>query len=190
MSRVTMIDNYDSFTYNLVQYLQEMGAAVTTLRNDVCSVDEVVATAPDLFVISPGPSMPENAGVSLGLVAACADKQLPLFGVCLGHQCIGQHFGAKVVRADLPMHGKVSPIHHQATGCFEKLASPLDATRYHSLVIDPDSVPDTLEVTATSDDGVIQAIRHKTLPIEGVQFHPESVLTEVGKQILGNVLRR
>ena len=186
--RVIMIDNYDSFTYNLVQYLQEMGAVVTTLRNDDLSIADLMNKSCELFVISPGPSTPEHAGLSLQLVEQCAKQARPLFGVCLGHQCIGQYFGGKVVRAQLPMHGKVSAIHHQGQGAFRGLASPLQATRYHSLIVERSSLPPTLQITAETDDAIIMGLKHKTLPIEGVQFHPESVLTETGKQLLHSVL--
>ena len=185
---VTMIDNYDSFTFNLVQYLMELGVKVTTYRNDTKSAQDIVAEKPDAILISPGPSTPDNAGVSLNLVQACAKEKRPLVGVCLGHQSIGQSFGGKIVRANVPHHGKVSPISHTDKGVFKGLPNPFEATRYHSLVIDPKSLPEDLEVTAQTKDGTIMGIRHKNLPIEGVQFHPESVLTISGKKLLANFL--
>ena len=187
--RVTMIDNYDSFTFNLVQYLQELGIQVTTYRNDVRSAEALVAERPDFFVLSPGPSDPEHAGVCLELVLAASQAHLPLLGVCLGHQAIGQAFGATIKRC-LPMHGKVSPIHHDGQGVFAHLESPCDATRYHSLVLDPNSLPSDLVVTAKTTDGIVMGIRHRTRLIEGIQFHPESVLTVAGRQMLENFARQ
>lgn len=183
--KVTMIDNYDSFTYNLVQYLQELGASVTTIRNDQISVAQAMSLACDAFVISPGPSNPDNAGICLELVSACAAKAKPLFGVCLGHQCIGQAFGGNVVKSPLPMHGKVSQISHNQTNAFKGLENPLGATRYHSLIVDAATLPKTLQVTAKCGDEIM-GLKHRDLPIEGVQFHPESVLTPLGHQILAN----
>jgi anthranilate synthase component 2 len=185
--RVVMIDNYDSFTYNLVQYLAGLGLAVETRRNDELTAEALTATPPGFFVISPGPSDPAHAGVSLALIARCAQLRLPLFGVCLGQQAIGEAFGGKVVRAPVPKHGKLSKIEHRGEGVFRALPSPFTATRYHSLVVDQATLPDCLAVTATSaDDGLVMGLKHKTLPIEGVQFHPESVLTEHGLTLLRN----
>ncbi len=184
--KAVMIDNYDSFTYNLVQYLQELKVEVTTLRNDEKSVDALVALKPHLFVLSPGPSAPDQAGVCLELLRRAETLNLPVLGVCLGHQAIGQAFGGNVVRAILPMHGKVSAIHHHDTGVFKGLPNPLTATRYHSLIVDKKSLPADLEITAETDDGVIMGLRHKRCLIEGVQFHPESVLTERGREMLAN----
>lgn len=186
--RTIMIDNYDSFTFNVVQYLQELGCDVTTYRNDEKGVAELVAERPQLFVLSPGPSTPDTAGVTLPLIPAAAVAGIPLLGVCLGLQAIGQAFGGKVVRAALPMHGKVSEIRHQGRGMFKGLPSPLLATRYHSLVVARDGLPDVLEVTADVADGTIMGLRHKKHLIEGVQFHPESVLTVEGKNMLRNFL--
>ena len=187
-----MIDNYDSFTWNLVQYLGELGCEVKVVRNDEWSVDQVAAAAPSHVVISPGPCTPNEAGVSLELLGRLAG-QLPIFGVCLGHQAIGQAFGGKVVRARQIMHGKTSLIHHTGQGVFRNLPNPFEATRYHSLVVEKDSLPDCLEVTAWTQnpDGSIDEImglRHRTLPVEGVQFHPESILTQHGRELLGNFL--
>ncbi len=188
--RLLMIDNYDSFTYNLVQYLGEFGVDVDVVRNDTTSVDEVMAREPTGIVISPGPGEPKDAGISIDTVLACADRGRPLLGVCLGHQAIGVAFGGKIVRARSIMHGKVSSIEHDGRGVFEGLASPLVATRYHSLVIDAGSCPDVLSVTARTEDGEIMGVRHRDQPIEGVQFHPESILTRDGKALLGSFLAR
>ncbi len=182
-----MIDNYDSFTYNLVQYLSELGEEVRVYRNDEIGVSEVVKLKPDRVVISPGPCTPNEAGVSLDLIRECAGK-FPILGVCLGHQSIGQAFGGKIVRAPRIMHGKISPIHHDAKTIFKKLDNPFEATRYHSLVIEPSSLPDCLEKTAWTQEGEIMGVRHKEYKIEGVQFHPESILTISGKQLLKNFL--
>jgi anthranilate synthase component 2 len=184
--RATVIDNYDSFTFNLVQYLQELGIGLTVLRNDAVGADELTRSPPDFFVLSPGPSNPDQAGVCLDLIAACAQKNLPLLGVCLGHQAIGQAFGGKVVRGREPVHGKTAQILHNDKGVFKHLPSPFTATRYHSLIVDRSSLPDCLEVSAELEDGVIMGLKHKTRLIEGVQFHPESVLTEHGHQMLAN----
>lgn len=184
--KTIVIDNYDSFTYNLVQYFQELGVDVQVTRNDAHTVDELLTAKPDFFVISPGPSTPDQAGVSLRLITACAQQGVPLLGVCLGHQAIGQAFGGKVIRATLPMHGKVSAIRHRGEGVFRGLKDPLTATRYHSLIVERASLPASLEVTAWTDDGTIMGLRHKTARIEGVQFHPESVLTEDGLGMLRN----
>jgi anthranilate synthase component 2 len=182
-----MIDNYDSFTYNLVQYLGELGEDVVVRRNDEITLDEVAALEPDHIVISPGPCTPNEAGVSVPLIERFAGK-IPLLGVCLGHQSIGQAFGGHIVHAKELMHGKTSAIKHTGEGVFRALPTPLQATRYHSLVIERDTLPDCLEVTAWSDDGEIMAVRHKSLPVEGVQFHPESILTEHGHDLLRNFL--
>lgn len=178
-----MVDNYDSFTYNLVQYLQELQIDVTTVRNDQVPLDTMTKDF-DFGVISPGPSSPDNSGQCLKVIEVASQNKWPLFGVCLGHQCIGQYFGAEIVKFDPPMHGKVSDIHHHDKGCFEGLPNPMQATRYHSLVIEQKTLPDCLEQTAESADGVIQGVRHKALPIESVQFHPESVLTQNGHYML------
>ena len=183
-----MIDNYDSFTYNLVQYFGELKQEVVVFRNDEVSLQEVAALNPSYIVISPGPCTPNEAGISVPLIERFAGK-IPILGVCLGHQSIGQAFGGKVVHAKQIMHGKVSLIHHQGEGVFNGLNEPFAATRYHSLVVERESLPDALEVTAWTDDGEIMGVRHKSLPIEGVQFHPESVLTEFGHKLLQNFLR-
>ncbi|MGE5546051.1 MAG: anthranilate synthase component II [Solirubrobacterales bacterium] len=182
-----LIDNYDSFTYNLWHYLGEMGAKVEVRRNDALSVDEALALAPEGIVISPGPCDPDRAGICLELIARAAGK-VPLFGVCLGHQAIGQAFGGKVVRAPKPMHGKVDTIEHDGTGCFAGVASPFSATRYHSLVVDRATLPDCLHVSAWSGDGMIMGLAHKDLPIWGVQFHPESIETQHGHRMLKNFI--
>ncbi len=194
---LVMIDNYDSFTYNLVQYFQTLGTHVKVIRNDGASVDDLVSNPKtDLFVISPGPSTPDQAGVSLELIRACQVHKKPLLGVCLGHQAIGQAFGAKIIRAPLPVHGKVAQIyHHQGggKGVFKGLPSPLKATRYHSLVIDHETLPDCLEITAATSPesgGIIMGVRHREAPIEGVQFHPESILTEHGLTMLQNFVNQ
>ncbi len=187
MTRVTLIDNYDSFTFNLVHYLGALGAQVSVWRNDEISVADVIAPKPDAIVLSPGPCTPNEAGICLDLIRA-ASAQTPILGVCLGHQAIGQVFGGTVVRAPAPMHGKVSTIHHNARGVFRGIIGPFKATRYHSLTIDPLSAPADLEVSATSDDGIIMGLAHKTLPVHGVQFHPESILSEHGHLMLKNFL--
>jgi anthranilate synthase component 2 len=188
--RLLMIDNYDSFTYNLVQYLAEFGAEVEVHRNDAGTIDELLKGAPNGVVISPGPGDPGGAGVSLDMVAACAERGFPLLGVCLGHQSIGMAFGGRIVRARSIMHGKLSEVSHDGRGVFAGIASPLTATRYHSLVIDEASCPDELEITARTDDGEIMGVRHVEKPIEGVQFHPESIMTECGKALLKNFIER
>ena len=185
--RVLVIDNYDSFTYNLVQYLGELGAEVVVRRNDELSADEIPALNPDRIVISPGPCTPNEAGISLEAVEK-APKDVPVLGVCLGHQAIGQAFGGRVVRASEPVHGKTSKILHDGEGVYRGLPQGFEATRYHSLVIEPGSVPECLEVTSRTEDGVIMGVRHRELPVEGVQFHPESVLTERGRALLANFL--
>ena len=182
-----MIDNYDSFTYNLVQYLGELGQDVRVVRNDEVTVEEIGSLAPERIVISPGPCTPNEAGVSLPVIARFAGK-IPILGVCLGHQAIGQAFGGKIVHAKTLMHGKVSPIHHAGTGVFRGLPSPFNATRYHSLAIERASCPAELEITAWTDDGEIMGVRHRSLTVEGVQFHPESILTEHGHALLRNFL--
>ncbi|KJZ07200.1 MULTISPECIES: aminodeoxychorismate/anthranilate synthase component II [Halomonas] len=191
---ILMLDNYDSFTYNIVQYLGELGAEVVTRRNDTISLDEIEAMAPSHIVVSPGPCTPNEAGISLELIRHFAGK-LPLLGVCLGHQAIGQVFGGKVVRAPQVMHGKTSDIRHAGQGVFKGLDDPLSVTRYHSLVVERESLPECLEITAWTDDddvtpGLIMGLRHKELPIEGVQFHPESILSRQGHEMLANFLER
>ena len=182
-----LLDNYDSFTYNLRHYLGELGAEVEVRRNDAVSADEALILGAEGIVISPGPCDPDRAGICLEVVEKAAGR-LPVLGVCLGHQCIGQAFGAKVVRAPKPMHGKISEITHNATGVLAAIPSPFKATRYHSLTQEPGSLPDCLEITAESDDGVIQGIAHRDLPLHGVQFHPESIASEYGHRLLGNFL--
>jgi anthranilate synthase/aminodeoxychorismate synthase-like glutamine amidotransferase len=185
---ILLLDNYDSFTYNLYQYLGELGADVRVVRNDETTAGEVVASGPEAVVISPGPGTPDQAGISLDLIRRCAGR-VPLLGVCLGHQALGQAFGGKVVRAPRLMHGKTSEIEHDGRGVFAGLPRPFTATRYHSLVVDPGSVPECLEVSAWTDGGVVMGLRHRELPLEGVQFHPESILTAAGKDLLRNFLR-
>jgi anthranilate synthase component 2 len=182
-----LLDNYDSFTYNLFHYLGELGAEVLVRRNDALGVDEALALRPQAIVISPGPSDPDRAGISVDLVRAAAGD-CPILGVCLGHQAIAQAFGGRIVRAPQVMHGKLSAIEHNGADLFRELPSPFSATRYHSLVAEPDSLPPCLEVTAQTADGVIMAVRHRELPIHGVQFHPESIETEHGHRLLGNFL--
>ena len=185
---ILVIDNYDSFTWNLVQYLQELGVAVEVVRNDAIGVAQAMATGADAILLSPGPCTPNEAGISLAMVAACAEAGRPLLGVCLGHQSIGQHFGGRVVRAPQLMHGKTSPIHHDGTGLFAGLPSPFTATRYHSLIVAAEDLPPALIVNARTDDGLIMGFRHERLPIHGVQFHPESIATEHGHAMLANFL--
>ncbi len=182
-----MIDNYDSFTYNLVQYFGELGEDVAVHRNDEITLDEIARLKPARIVVSPGPCTPNEAGVSVSLIRSFAGK-IPILGVCLGHQSIGQAFGGKIVHAHQLMHGKTSPIQHEGEGVFRGLPQPFSATRYHSLVIERESLPDCLAVTAWTDDGEIMGVRHKTLAVEGVQFHPESILTEHGHRMLKNFL--
>lgn len=184
---IVVIDNYDSFTYNLVQYLGELGEDPRVFRNDEVTVDEVIRLRPEAVVISPGPCTPSEAGISTALVAAAVGR-IPLLGVCLGHQCIGAALGARVVRGRVPVHGKTSQIFHDGRTIFHGLPVPFRATRYHSLVIEDESLPGVLEVSARTDDGVIMAVRHRTALVEGVQFHPESVLTEYGHALLRNFL--
>jgi anthranilate synthase/aminodeoxychorismate synthase-like glutamine amidotransferase len=187
--RVLVIDNYDSFVYNLVQYLGELGAEPLVHRHDALSLPELIALEPDAVLVSPGPGRPEDAGASNEVILHFAGKK-PVFGVCLGHQCIGQVYGGEVVRAPQVMHGKTSLIRHHGTGVFAGLPEPLEATRYHSLVVDRDSIPDVLEITAETDDGIVMGLRHKELDVEGVQFHPESILTASGHDLLKTFLAR
>ncbi|MFT4745784.1 MAG: anthranilate synthase component 2 [Nitriliruptoraceae bacterium] len=189
MTSLLLIDNYDSFTFNLAQELGELGADVRVVRNDAITVGEVLADLPDGLVISPGPGDPTAAGVSSDLIAALAGVR-PVLGVCLGHQCLGALYGGEVVRAPELVHGKTSPIHHDGQGVFAGLPQPFVATRYHSLVVDRASVPDVLEITAWTADGLVMGLRHRTLDVEGVQFHPESILTTDGMDLLANFLRR
>ena len=192
--KVVMVDNYDSFTYNLVQYFGELGADVTVVRNDEVSVADIAALQPDKIVISPGPCTPKEAGISVDAIRTYAGN-IPILGVCLGHQSIGYAFGGNIIHAKQIMHGKVSPVYHQNVGVFKGLSNPFTATRYHSLVIEQASLPDCLEITAWTQDEAgnideIMGVRHKTLDIEGVQFHPESILTEHGHDMLRNFLQR
>ena len=182
-----MIDNYDSFTYNLVQYFGQLGVKVEVFRNDAISIDKIADLNPKHIVLSPGPCTPDQAGVTLEVIKNFAGK-IPIFGVCLGHQAIGQAFGGKVVRAPAVMHGKVSKVQHRGVGVFKNMPNPLTATRYHSLVVEQETLPDCLTVTGRTEDGLIMGIKHKTLPVEGVQFHPESILTEAGHDLLANFL--
>jgi len=188
--RVAMIDNYDSFTYNLVQYLAELGAEVEVVRNDAISAAALLARALDAVVISPGPGEPHDAGISIDVVRRCAEALVPLLGVCLGHQAIGVAFGAQITRARCIMHGKVSDIEHDGRGVFRELPNPFQATRYHSLVISEASLPAELEISARTQDQEIMGVRHREYPIEGVQFHPESIVTHEGKALLRNFLDR
>ena len=190
MPRILVIDSYDSFVYNLVQYLGELGAEPIVVRNDELSVDEAIALAPDGVLLSPGPGRPEDGGIICEAIPAFAAAGTPVFGVCLGHQAIGHVFGASVVGAPELMHGKTSPINHEGVGVFAGLESPLTATRYHSLTLAPDTIPDTLAITARTADGVVMGVRHRTLDIEGVQFHPESILTDQGHDLVKNFLAR
>ncbi len=186
--RILVVDNYDSFVYNLVQYLGELGAEPEVVRNDELTVAAAMGRSPDGVLISPGPGSPVDAGISKELVAACAERQVPLLGVCLGLQCIGEVFGGEVVRAPQVMHGKTSLVSHTGAGVFAGLPDPLEATRYHSLVVDRATVPAVLEITAESDDGVVMGLRHRDAPIEGVQFHPESILSVGGHDLLRTFL--
>ncbi len=183
-----MIDNYDSFTYNLVQYLGELGQELKVYRNDKITVSEIEVMHPDRIVISPGPCTPKEAGISIDVIRHFAGK-VPLLGVCLGHQSVGEAFGGDVVRAPYLMHGKTSMIHHDGRTIFEGLPNPFEATRYHSLIIKRETLPSVLEISAWTDDGIIMGVRHKQFPVEGVQFHPESILTTVGKDLLRNFLK-
>ena len=182
-----MLDNYDSFTYNLVQYLSELGAEVRVFRNDAILVDDVAQLAPTHIVVSPGPCTPNEAGISVPLIQRFAGR-IPILGVCLGHQAIGQAFGGRIVRAQRVMHGKTSPVMHDGRGVFAGVPAPFAVTRYHSLAIERATLPEALEVTATSDDGEIMGVRHRQYAVEGVQFHPEAILTEHGKRLLANFL--
>lgn len=186
---ILVIDNYDSFTYNLVQYLGELGEEVKVFRNDEIDIAGIKTLTPDHILISPGPCTPNEAGVSLEVIEHFKGS-IPIFGVCLGHQAIGQAFGGKVIRAERLMHGKTSPIHHLGTSVFEGLPVPFTATRYHSLLVEKESLPDCLEVTAWTEEGEIMGLRHKEYPVEGVQFHPESIITDHGHQMLRNFLKR
>ena len=186
MARILVIDNYDSFVFNLVQYLQQLGAECTVVRNDEVEASE--AAKYDGVLISPGPGTPDKAGVSIAMINFCAEKSIPLFGVCLGHQAIGEAFGATVSRAPELLHGKTSQVIHNGAGVLANLPSPFTATRYHSRAVERDTVPEVLEITGSTESGVVMSMRHVTLPIEGVQFHPESVLTEHGHQMLANWL--
>ncbi len=183
-----LIDNYDSFTYNLVHFLGELGGETVVRRNDALSADDAMALRPQGIVISPGPCDPDRAGICLELIAKAAAARMPVLGVCLGHQSIGQAFGGKVMRGPIPMHGKVSKIRHAGTDVFDDIPSPFEATRYHSLVVDRASMPDCLTVTAETADGLVMGVAHKELPIFGVQFHPESIASEHGHKLLGNFL--
>jgi anthranilate synthase/aminodeoxychorismate synthase-like glutamine amidotransferase len=186
--RVLVIDNYDSFVYNLVQYLGELGAEPVVHRHDAVTLDEMHALEPDALLVSPGPGRPEDAGLSNAAIRSFGEQGTPVLGVCLGMQCIGQLYGAEIVRAPAVMHGKTSDIRHAGQGVFRGLPDPLTATRYHSLVVARESVPDVLEVTAETPDGLVMGLRHRELPVEGVQFHPESILTEAGHELLANFL--
>ena len=188
--RILVIDNYDSFTYNLVQYLGELGADVEVVRSDVETPQALLARRPDGLVISPGPGEPQAAGVTVPVIDLFAQAGIPVLGVCLGHQGIGVAYGGRIARARTLMHGKTSLVHHDGKGVFAGLPQPFEATRYHSLVIEGETCPPVLEVTARTEDGEIMGVRHRTLPVEGVQFHPESVLTPCGKRLLGNFLAR
>ncbi len=183
-----VIDNYDSFTYNLVHFLGELGAETEVWRNDAISVDQVLEKRPQGIVISPGPCDPDRAGICLDLVARAAGR-IPLLGVCLGHQAVGQAFGGRVVRAPVPMHGKISTIHHQGSGVFAGLDNPFEATRYHSLMVARDSLPDCLQVTAETEDGLVMGLSHREYPVHGVQFHPESIASQFGHRLLDGFLR-
>jgi anthranilate synthase component 2 len=183
---ILVVDNYDSFTWNLVHYLRELRARVEVVRNDEVSAGEAMTRGTGGILLSPGPGTPNEAGISLELVGLCEVARRPLLGVCLGHQAIGQHFGGRVVRADAPMHGKTCPVEHDGSGLFEGLPSPFTAARYHSLTLAPARMPDCLAVNATAPDATIQGLRHRALPIHGVQFHPESVASEHGHRLLGN----
>ena len=185
---ILVIDNYDSFTWNLVHYLRELGAETDVVRNDAISAGQAISSGAAAFLISPGPCTPNEAGISLDLVAACAEAEKPLLGVCLGHQSIGQHFGGRVIQGGL-MHGKTSPVEHDGSGVFADLPSPFTATRYHSLIVPEDGLPDCLEINARGPDGTVMGFRHESLPIHGVQFHPESIATEHGHALLANFMR-
>ncbi len=183
-----LIDNYDSFTYNLVHYLGEIGAETRVVRNDTLTVEEAIDTNPSAIVLSPGPCDPASAGICVDLIREAASK-IPIFGVCLGHQSIGEAFGGKIIRADTIMHGKISKVSHQGSGIFSEIPDGFEATRYHSLTIEPETLPDCLEVTATTEDGTIMGVAHKDYQIHGVQFHPESIRSEHGKTLMANFLK-
>ena len=185
---ILVIDNYDSFTYNLVHYLQELGAAVEVVRNDALTAVQVIDLRPEAILLSPGPCSPNEAGICLDVIAAAAEARLPLLGVCLGHQALGQAFGGKVIRAEKVMHGKTSPMLHDGDGVFAGLPSPFEATRYHSLIVEDVGLPETLVVNARTADGTIMGLRHRDLPLHGVQFHPESIASEHGHALLANFL--
>lgn len=185
---ILLIDNYDSFTFNIVHHLGALGVECDVRRNDALSVEEALALNPSAIVISPGPGAPAEAGICCDLIRAAAEK-VPVFGVCLGHQAIGQVFGAEVVRAPVPMHGKISAVHHDGTGVFAGLPEPVDVVRYHSLTLAPDSIPETLVVNARTEDGVIMGVRHRDYPVHGVQFHPESIASVAGRELLANFLK-
>ncbi|GCE03131.1 anthranilate synthase component II [Dictyobacter aurantiacus] len=184
-----LLDNYDSFTYNLYQYLAELGAEVVVKRNDEVTLADVEQLQPERIVVSPGPCTPSEAGMSCEVIAAFGSR-IPVLGVCLGHQSIGQVYGGRVIRAPEPMHGKTSQMHHNGKGVFRNLPRPFEAIRYHSLIVEEDSLPEVLEVTARTDDGLIMGLKHRAYPVEGVQFHPESIMTNVGKDLLRNFLER
>ncbi|MEK3732740.1 MULTISPECIES: aminodeoxychorismate/anthranilate synthase component II [Paenibacillus] len=186
---ILVIDNYDSFTYNLVQYLGELGEEIKVCRNDEIDIEGIQELSPDHILISPGPCTPNEAGISLDVISHFKGS-IPIFGVCLGHQAIGQAFGGKVIRAERLMHGKTSAIHHSGTSVFEGLPNPFTATRYHSLIVEKESLPDCLEITSWTEEGEIMGLRHKEYPVEGVQFHPESIITDHGHQMLRNFLKR
>ncbi|ABI61719.1 Para-aminobenzoate synthase glutamine amidotransferase component II [Granulibacter bethesdensis] len=188
MTMILLIDNYDSFTFNLVQFLGDLGVTCDVRRNDHITVEQAIALRPEAIVLSPGPRAPEQAGICLPLVQAAAEHTIPLFGVCLGHQTIGQAFGGVVCRAPYPLHGKTSPIHHGGQDVFSGLPDPFEATRYHSLIVERETLPDVLEITAETEDGLIMGLRHRSLPICGVQFHPESIASRHGHAILANFL--
>jgi len=189
VTRILIVDNYDSFTYNLAQELGELGADIEVVRNDAFTVDELLGDLPDGIVISPGPGTPQDAGLSNDVIAAVAGQR-PVLGVCLGHQCLAEVYGGRVVRAPTLVHGKTSAIYHRGGGVLEGLPVPFAATRYHSLIVERDSLPTPLRITAETSDGLIMGLRHRELDVEGVQFHPESILTTVGMQLLGNFVRR
>ncbi|MBT3475805.1 aminodeoxychorismate/anthranilate synthase component II [bacterium] len=187
--KILMIDNYDSFTYNLVHYIEELGAKVTIKRNDAVTINSIIKINPDLIFISPGPCTPNEAGISLELIKRLSGK-IPIFGVCLGHQSIGNAFGAKIVKAKELLHGKTSDIYHNKTGIYKGLPNPFKATRYHSLIVDKKTLSRDFSITARTKDGTIMGIKHKTLPVEGVQFHPESILTTFGKKLIKNIIKK
>lgn len=191
MTKLLLIDNYDSFTYNLLHYFAELGAEVEVIRNDAMQPSAVIASNPDGIIISPGPSTPDNAGICLEVIKENSelDNPIPLFGVCLGHQAIGQAFGGKIIRTK-PMHGKTSKISHHNSGLFSGLNNPLEVTRYHSLIVERDNLPDCLQITSETDDGIIMGLQHKQLPFHGVQFHPESIASEQGHELLDNFLKQ